>query len=270
MRRIITRLLVLNVSLMLFGLAVPQSTSAQDCVIPTKFFRFVVSPVITGDGGFLLSGYFPEGAANNYPWDNGGLFSPVDSIGQGMYFPPSNGDVPPAGSGLVPLYRWTVIQDGWRTHYYYSVYYTEQPPDRYFNGIAAYVFPPSQDHYNGAPLRPLYIWYSSDFGFWYGWGANSEFNFYEAPPEVSAYKDPYHYQGIIAYLPPAVWDYWHPPNPGGPQIPNFWQICFQPPGGGGGGGGGGNNGDCNPPQSTLNACQHNGGSWNYDGCYCEY
>ena len=55
----------------------------------------------------------------------------------------------------------TVIQSGWRTHYYYSTYYTQQPSDRYFNGIAGCVFPPLQTNYLGLGLRPLKIWYSS-------------------------------------------------------------------------------------------------------------
>jgi len=263
MRRIIARLFGFSAVLMLLGLAMTQRASAQDCVVPTTLYRFVVSPIISesghaGDGGYLLTGYYPEGPANNYERD--------PSVNLGIYFHPNSSSVPDPASGLVPLYRWTVIQDGWRTHYYYSTYYTDQPPDRYFNGIAGYVFPPWQTTYG--PFGNLYalrIWYSSDYGFWYGWGRN-DFPIYEQPPSVASDKDPFHDQGIIAQMPAPIYDYWFPP-PGDPPFGSGWRVCFQPPGGGGGGG---NPPDCNPPSSTLNACQHNGGWWNYEGCYCEY
>jgi hypothetical protein len=269
MRRIIARLFGFSAVLMLLGLAMTQRVSAQDCVIPTSCYRFFVSRIPPGDGGFLLTAYYPEGPANNYELDHI-LIAPSGPLG--IYYHPNNGNVPDPDSGLVPLYRWTVIQDGWRTHYYYSTYYTEQPPDRYFNGIAGYVFPPWQTTYNhfgvSLPLTPLRIWYSSDYGFWYGHGAGANPFFYESPPPVPFDKDPFHDQGIIAQLPQSIFDYWFPSFPGGPDFSSPWRVCFQAPGGGGGGGG--NPPDCNPPSSSLNACQHNGGWWNYEGCYCEY
>src|SRR5256885_10937929 len=115
MRRILTRLCVFSAVLMFLGLAMPMRASAQDCVIPTTFYRFVVSPVIDGDGGYLLTGFYPEGPANNYTWDFG-LWNPGGNRA-GVYYHPNNGNVPDPASGLVPLYRWTVIQNGWGTHY---------------------------------------------------------------------------------------------------------------------------------------------------------
>ncbi len=248
---------------MFIGVTMPQRASAQDCAIPSTFYRFLVSG---SDGGWLLTGYYPEGPANGYSWD-GGLVNP-GSGWLGIYFHPDNGNVPDPASGLVPLYRWTVIQNGWRTHYYYSTYYTQQPSDRYFNGVAGYVFPPSMQFYHGLGLRPLTIWYSQYYGFWYGYGPlPNDGCCYEQPPNGT-----FQYQGIIAQLPPAVWDYQFPPSPStGPPIgSSAWTICFQAPSGGGGGGGGGNGGDCTPSTSDLSACRHLGGFWNYDTCECEY
>ena len=260
MKKRFAHLFAFSAALILMGPWMTARVSAQDCAIPSTFYRFVVSPY---DGGHLLTGYYPEGPANGYPWD-GGLVNP-GSAWLGIYFHPNNGNVPDPASGLVPLYRWTVIQDGWRTHYYYSTYYTQQPSDRYFNGIAGYVFPPSQTNYLGIGLRPLAIWYSSQRGFWYGYESVPAGNpgFQEQPPHWS-----YNYQGVIANLPPAVWDYQFPPSPStGPPIgSSVWTICFVQPSGGGGGGGG----ECNVPQSTVNACQHNGGWWDYDVCQCQY
>jgi hypothetical protein len=255
MKKLWTRFFAAIVPLVLVGISFSGRASAQTVqVIPTPLYRFEVS---YWDGGHLLTGVYPEGPANGYTYD------PIpypSNDGLGIYVPPP-GYVPVPNdfnsSHLVPLHRWTVIQDGWRTHYYYSIYYTDQPPDRYYNGVAGWVFPPTISEAavsGGLPigLYALSIYYSTDLGFWNGFGVSP--GPYEPPPNRSG-KEPYYLQGWVCNLPPV--------NAAG-AIP----VLFAPPGGGGGGGGGG--GECNPPQSTLNACQHNGGWWNYEGCYCEY
>lgn len=255
MKKLSTRFFTLIAMLTFLGLAYPLRTSGQGIeVVPTPLYRFEVS---YWDGGHLLTGYYQEGPANGYSYDP----IPYPSVdGLGIYVPPP-GYVPGANSGLVPLHRWTVIQDGWRTHYYYSTYYTEQPSDRYYNGIAGYVYPPGTESIfvpgtiQGVfPLHQLSVFYSSDLGFWNGYGgfAVPGNQYFELPPDRSG-RSSYGYQGIICALPPAN-------N----------SLYAKPFGPSGGGGSGGENSGCNPPSSSLNACQHNGGWWDYDLCQCQY
>jgi hypothetical protein len=252
MKRTLVRLCLLAALPIIIGLAIAPKTAAQNVLVnPTPLYRFEVS---YWDGGHLLTGVYLEGPANGYTYDP----IPYPRIdGLGIYVPPPGytplpGSFP--GTQLVPLHRWTVIEDGWRTHYYYSTYYTDQPANRYYNGIAGWVFPPntSQAVVPGAlpiNLYPLSVFYSSDLGFWNGAASIPEVDF---PPNREG-RDPYHFQGLICYLPPM-------------DAAGALTAVFAPPGGGGGN----NNGDCNPPSSSLNACQHNGGWWNYDTCQCEY
>jgi hypothetical protein len=258
MKKLSTHFFAAIALLVLVGFAFSQQANAQIVqVAPTPLYRFEVS---YWDGGHLLTGVYLEGPANGYSYD------PIpfpSNDGLGIYVPPPGYEPLPGffpGAPLVPLYRWTVIEDGWRTHYYYSIYYTDQPSNRYFNGIAGWVFQPNvtQATLGGfgpgqVPLYPLSVWYSSDLGFWNGYGGVPES---ADPPPNREGRSPYGFQGWICRLPPM-------------SEAGILAVPFAPPGGGGGGGGG-NNGDCNPPQSTLNACQHNGGWWNYEGCYCEY
>ena len=266
MRKNVAHLFISITFFTLFLLTASPSASGQGQfvpVIPTRLYRFQVSAT---DGGFLLTGYYLEGTDNDYEWDPGAIHIPGDGF-VGIYFPPA-GYLPDPSSGLVPLHRWTVIQNGWRTHYYYSTYYTEQPADRYYNGIAGYVFPPGQTQYQGIPLHQLSVFYSADYGFWNGYGAYELGGFVEAPPQTPPNKSPFIYQGVIAALPQSIWDNQFPPPFGSPPFGSPWQVVFHAPTSGGGGGGG--EGSCNPPQSSVNACQHNGGWWDYDLCYCQY
>src|SRR5262245_51741949 len=98
---------------------VSPAVEGQSAVIvqPTRIYRFVVS---FQDGGFLLTGIYPEGPANGYTFEPVAINIPGDGY-LGMYVPPPGYTADPS-SGLVPLHRWTVIQSGWRTYYYYSTY----------------------------------------------------------------------------------------------------------------------------------------------------
>ena len=259
MKAYFTRTFVSIILFTLLGVAISPRASGQatQLVVPTRLYRFVVSP---SDGGRLLTGYYQEGPANGYAWESTAINIPGDG-NVGMYVPPS-GYTPDPSSGLVALHRWTVIQNGWRTHYYYSTYYTVQPPDRFYNGIAGYVFPPGTTQTpNGLPLHQLSVFYSQTMGFWNGYGADG-YGYQEQPPAQGNYQD----QGIIAALPPSVFDYEFPPQPNtGPPFQSVWRVLFyapSPPGGGGG--------SCNPSSGTLNACHHNGGEWDYFACTCQY
>jgi len=273
MKKFFARLFLYLTLFTICGVAVAPRASGQTVSVePTAIYRFTVS---IWDGGALLTPFFEEGTANGYSFDHEILsttgFGPL-----GMYVPPP-GYQPDPAAGLVPLHRWTVIQDGWRTHYYYSTYYTEQPSDRYYNGIAGWVYPPGQTTTNnGLPLRSLSVFYSSDYGFWNGYSDYPNSYNVEFPPPIDPQKGGYQYQGLIAALPRATVDPHFPPliNPFPP--PTAWAVQFHapgtPPGGGGegGGGGGGNSNSCNPSSGTVNACQHNGGWWDYDTCTCQY
>lgn len=251
MKKLSARFFILIAMLTFLCLASPQASGQSIEVVPTPLYRFEVSE---SDGGHLLTGYYQEGPANGYSYDPI-TYPNVDGLG--IYMPPS-GYVPVENSGLVPLHRWTVIQNGWRTHYYYSTYYTEQPSDRYYNGIAGYVYPPGTQNIfvfgtsqGFFPLHQLSVFYSQDLGFWNGYGGFvfPGNQYFESPPDSS-----YGYQGIICALPPAN--------------NSLYVKAFVLSSGGSGGGG--ENSGCNPPSSSLNACQHNGGWWDYDLCQCQY
>jgi hypothetical protein len=262
MRKNFTRF-VLTILFTTFAFAGGLRASGQTAhVLPTTLYRFEVSPF---DGGHLLTGHFEEGPANSYTYDpiaRDGLYA------LGIYVPPF-GYTPDPSSGLVPLYRWTVIQDGWRTHYYYSTYYTQQPADRYFNGIAGYVFPPGTTSRFGIGLQQLSVYYSTDLGFWNGLGSPG-YGFVESPPN-RPYRSPYVDQGIIAACPPAVWDPTLEPNIG-PPTGTPWDVIFYAPGSAPGSGGddGGTPPSCQPSSGQMNACTRFGGTWDYESCSCQY
>jgi hypothetical protein len=270
MKKNCTRLFLYLILFTILGVATSPPVRGQTgpvAVRPTALYRFEVS---YWDGGHLLTGIYQEGVANGYSFDP---FNYPSFDGLGIYVPPP-GYTPDPSVGLVPLHRWTVIQDGWRTHYYYSTYYTEQPPDRYYNGIAGWVFPPGQLTTGpgfgiGQPLalHQLSVYYSTDLGFWNGYGGTGV-GYNEPPPDRDG-KSPYGFQGIICALPPSMAD---PQFPPGSTVSGVYDVTFYPPGGGGssGGGGGGGGGSCNPSSGTVNACQHNGGWWDYDTCTCQY
>jgi hypothetical protein len=259
--------------LMIFGFAASPRASGQTVsVAPTALYRFEVS---YWDGGHLLTGIYQEGPANGYSFD------PINYPsfdGLGIYVPPP-GYTPDPSSGLVPLHRWTVIQNGWRTHYYYSTYYTQQPPDRFYNGIAGWVFPPGTTYFfNPAfvqqyfALHQLSVFYSTDLGFWNGYGGDVyPGNGYFEPAPDRPGKSPYVYQGIICALPPTAVDPQFPQPPPVGGVGSVYAVTFfpppppppPPPGGGSGG-------SCNASQTMRNACAHLGGWWDDESCSCQY
>jgi hypothetical protein len=245
----------------IFGFAAPPQVGAQSSPVivkPTRVYRFNVS---YWDGGHLLTGIYSEGPANGYTFDPISISIPTGGY-LGMYVPPP-GYTPDPSSGLVPLHRWTVIQNGWRTYYYYSVYYSNPGSDYHYNGIAGWVFPPgmTQDS-RGLPLHQLSVFYSQDLGFWNGYGGIG-LGYVEQPPNRPG-KRSYVYQGVIASLPPAALDPQFPP-PGTP--PSAWDVRFYPPlppppppppA------------SCNVPQATKNRCAQLGGWWDDESCVCQY
>jgi len=244
-----------------FGVAsVPLASgqAGQIAVQPTALYRFEVS---YWDGGHLLTSNYQEGTANGYTFDP---FNYPTFDGLGIYVPPS-GYTPAPSTGLVALHRWTVIQGGWRTYFYYSTYYASHGSDYHYNGIAGWVFTPGRTSITNPafvqplPLHQLSVWYSQDLGFWNGYGTYPG-NYVEPPPNRSG-KNPYYDQGVIAALPPACVDpqFPQPPPPGG--VGCVYAMPFNPPP---------PPPTCNASQSTKNKCAQLGGWWDDETCSCQY
>src|SRR3954451_11928489 len=237
----------------IFGVAAPPQVGGQSSPVivqPTRVYRFEVS---YWDGGHLLTGIYSEGPANNYTFEPASIS--VQGFGYlGMYVPPP-GYTPDPSSGLIPLHRWTVIQDGWRTYYYYSVYYSNPGSDYHYNGIAGWVFPPqtTQSRF-GLPLTQLSVFYSQDLGFWNGYGGIG-FGYVEQPPNRPG-KRSYVYQGVIAALPPAVLD----PQSTVPSVfhSSPWDVIFYPPLASPPPPPPPPSGSCNVPLATQNRCSQLG------------
>jgi hypothetical protein len=260
MKNKLTRLPLCLTLFVIFGVAAspPAVGQAGPVVVqPTRVYRFEVS---YWDGGHLLTGVYHEGPDNGYTFEPVAILIPGGGY-VGIYVPPA-GYTPDPSSGLVPLHRWTVIQDGWRTHYYYSTYYTQQPPDRYYDGIAGWVFPPGTTQSQaGLPLHQLSIFYSQDLGFWDGYGGIG-YGYVEPPPDRDG-KRPYVYQGVIAALPPAVRDPQFPPVPDIGQVHTVWDVIFYPPPPP-------PPGSCDASQAIRNKCDQLGGWWDDETCSCQY
>jgi hypothetical protein len=193
-------------------------------VRPTEIYRFMVS---FSDGGFLLTGNFQEGVNSGYLSEalamrmNRGNF-----ISMGIYVPP-NGYTPDPSSGLVPLHRWLVIQDGWRNYYYYSTVLSFHGSDYHYQGIQGYVFPAGTTHFRGHELTKMSSWYSQDHGYWNGTGipgADAGF-FIELPPN---HLSGYVFQGQVCSVVGAVTGNRFPPNPNQPPSTLF-DVTFNPP-----------------------------------------
>lgn len=75
-----------------------QSPSYTE-VNPTQLYRFRIPG---GNLGYILTTEWTEGTRNNFIYQK---------IMGGVYVPPS-GYTPDPASGLVPLYRWNVLQNG--------------------------------------------------------------------------------------------------------------------------------------------------------------
>jgi hypothetical protein len=250
-----------------FGVISGRDARAQtDPIIvqPTAIYRFQIS---FWDGGHLLTHVFQEGSANGHTFDP---FNHPTFDGLGIYRPPDGYTADPS-TGLVPLHRWRVVQSGWRVYYYYSIYFAPHGSDYHYEGVAGWVFPPNRlsifhPAFVGGtlPLHPLQIWYSTDLGFWYGYGIFPG-NFVEQPPNRPG-KSNYLPQGLIASLPPTCIDpqFQQQPPPGGLGCP--YGMRFNPPA-------------APPPPTTVTCsasqaikskCAQLGGSWNNETCSCEY
>lgn len=250
-----TRLFLYLTFLTIIGTASTLDVSAQTSPIivqPTAIYRFQIS---YSDGGHLLTTNFQEGSANGYTFDP---FNLPSFDGMGIYVPPA-GYTPDSSTGLVPLHRWRVVQNGWRVYFYYSTYFAEHGSDYHYEGIIGYVFTPDRIIISNPafpqplPLYPLSIWYSTDLGFWNGYNTFPG-SPVEQPPNRSG-KAAYLPQGLIASLPLTCVD---------PQFPQS-HICaygmpFNPPP---------PPATCNVAQSVKNKCNQLGGYWDDETCSCQ-
>ena len=180
--------------LLLSGLAAPRPTVGQAqpiLVEPQELYRFRIS---NSDLGYSLSALYAESIRDGFYYE-----ATIGSI----YRAPA-GYTPDPASGLVPLHRWIVVEDGWRVYTYHSIYYTAHGSNYTYSGILGYVFPPTQTSHNfeggpvGVPLTQMSMWYSQKYGVFNGRGAPG-FGFSEFPPHSS-----FAYHGVIAAMPPAI------------------------------------------------------------------
>lgn len=263
------RLFVYLTLFTVFGVASAPRASAQTepvFVRPTALYRFQVS---YSDGGHLLTTNYQEGAANNYSFDP--FYYPTFD-GLGIYVPPS-GYTPDPAAQLRPLYRWLVVQNGWRVYYYYSTYYASHGSGYYYQGIVGYVYQPGRTSFfhpaftQPLPLHQLSVYYSQDLGFWNGYGSYGYSSYVEPPPNRSG-KRPYYNQGIIAALPPACDDpqFPQPPPPGsigcGPYVVRFDPPPPPPPPP--------PPGSCTASPAMKSKCVQFGGWWDEESCSCQY
>jgi hypothetical protein len=247
-----------------FGVIYPPRVGAQTGPIfvqPTAFYRFEIS---ANDGGYLLTHVFNEGAANGHPFVP---FNNPTFDGLGIYRPPDGYTADPS-TGLVRLYRWRVVQNGWRVYYYYSTTYSEHGSDYFYEGVAGWVFPQgtvatiNPAFVEPLPVYPLSIWYSTDLGFWYGFSIFPDTNA-EQPPFRSG-KAGYYLQGTVASLPQTCIDpQFNPQPPVGCAYAKLFNPPPPPP--------------PPPPPSSCDAtlamrrsCARLGGFWDDESCSCQY
>lgn len=258
----LTRLFFYLTLFSVFGVTFAPDATAQTgpiIVQPTAIYRFQIS---FSDGGHLLTHVFQEGSANGHTFDP---FNQPRFNGLGIYRPP-DGYTADSSTGLVRLHRWRVVQSGWRVYYYYSTYFSQLGSDYHYEGVAGWVFPTNRlslfhpAFISPLPLYPLSAWYSTDLGYWWGYGV---FPFdYEQPPNRPG-KENYLPHGHVAQLPPACVDPQFPESiPAGGTCP--YGMLFNPP-------------PPPPSQPTCNAsvaikakCAQLGGGWNDETCSCEY
>jgi hypothetical protein len=150
-----------NSSIRMFGLALllavsagmSQSAFAQTIsVAATPFYRFITQNATLGH---FLTSNFSEGTGNPYNY----AYQPFPY--QADIVPVVPGYNPQPGQGLLPLYRWQVIQSP-RIYYYYSIYYANHGSNYHFQGVAGYVL--ASNDYRGTPLQYNY---SQSYGFYY-------------------------------------------------------------------------------------------------------
>ena len=224
-------------------------------VQPTAIYRFQIS---YWDGGHLLTTNFQEGSANGYTFDP---FNLPSFDGMGIYVPPPGYTADPS-TGLVPLHRWRVIQNGWRVYFYYSTYFADHGSDYHYEGIMGWVFRPGTvSILNSGPLHPLSIWYSTDLGFWNGYNTFPG-DPVEQPPNRPG-KTIYFPQGLIAALPPTCVDPEFPQPPVGGGVCLYGMLFNPPPPPP-------PVSQCNVTQFIKNRCYQLGRYWDDDTCSCQY
>ena len=194
-------------------------------VRPTELYRWRIS---FADGGFLLTGNFQEGVNAGYLQE----LSPVRTNRgnfpwAGIYVPPP-GYTPDPSSGLVPLHRWLVIQDGWRNYYYYSTVLSFHGSDYHYQGVQGYVFPAGATHFRGFELTKLSVWYSQSHGYWNGTGIPGvDAGFFIEPPPPAPLSG-FEFHGQLCSVVGAVMGNQFPPNPNQPPSTIF-DVTFNPP-----------------------------------------
>ena len=192
MNRHLLRALPLLV-LLLSGLAVPCPAVGQEqpvWVSPQELYRFRIS---NSDLGYSLSALYQESIRDGFYYE---------AVVGAIYRPPA-GYTPDPGSGLVPLHRWIVVEDGWRVHTHHTTHPIMPPRNYSYSGILGYVFPQTATSHTfdsgvTSNLSQLTMWYSQQYGVFNGLGAPGT-PFYQLPPHSS-----FVYQGVIAAMPPPV------------------------------------------------------------------
>ena len=204
--------------LLLSGLAAPRPAVGQQqpiWVAPQELYRFRIS---NRDLGYSLSALYPESIRDGFYYET--------TLGS-IYRPPA-GYTPDPASGLVPLYRWTVVENGWRVYTHHSTYYGTHSSNYTYNGILGYVFPPGTTSHTfdtGGPvsLTQFSMWYSQKYGVFNGIGAYGYSSYVEPAPHSS-----FAYQGVIAAMPPPVFgtnpNHYFPPYGQYPYV-----VKFNPP-----------------------------------------
>jgi hypothetical protein len=168
------------------------------CTAPVDFYRFIVN---NSELGTLLTTNYNEGVSLNfayYPFPNG--------VGK-IAVPPGPGYTPVAGQGLIPLYRYKIVQNG---RIYYGYFNGFASGSGYtFEGIAGYALP-GFGQFGGVPLQ---AYYSQTKGYFYT--ADTE------TPIGYPYYYGWAYHGSPAYLPNGSSYCWTKPD----CDPAQEQIC---------------------------------------------
>jgi hypothetical protein len=196
------RTTALLVALLAFlGTTLNQTVKAEtQCNAPVDFYRFIVN---NSELGTLLTTNYQEGVNLNfayYPFPNG--------YGKIAVPPAGAGWTPVAGQGLIPLYRYKIVQNGRIYYGYFNA--PASGSGYYFEGVPGYVLP-GYGQYGGIALQ---AYYSQTKGY-----------FYTADTEVPIgypYYYGFAYHGSPAYLPQGSSYCWQRPD----CDPAQEQLCY--------------------------------------------
>ncbi|HEY0546582.1 MAG TPA: hypothetical protein VGC91_14485 [Pyrinomonadaceae bacterium] len=196
---------ILVALLAFLGTAINQTANAQTqvCNPPVDFYRFIVN---NSELGTLLTTNYQEGVNLNfayYPFPNG--------YGK-IAVPPGPGYTPVAGQGLMPLYRYKIVQNGRIYYGYFNA--PASGSGYYFEGISGYVLP-GYGQYGGIALQ---AYYSQTKGYFYT--ADSE------TPIGYPYYYGFAYHGSPAYMPQGSSYCWNPPPPSCDPDGSQEQACY--------------------------------------------